>query len=799
MSSQAEQQKAQTPGNIPVSRAVNMFLLFGFGLLGVFVCVLIGIIGSREFSQMQRVEHRKRVNVLGHEITTYADNRLAILHDHASLPAVVQAVMQPEMNKANIADFMDALSVLGEKPQMILLDFAGTTIHKTRKEPVINHSGCAWISRIIDGTDAQYAGIIMSRDIPYWWIGVPVQYNGKAEGVLAVCIPLQSMAESMQLTDKLHNEGVMIRHGDTLIAAFGSDDSKGACVQVDLDRFGLTLNYRGNATRIVDARNRLVLSVIGAMVLVTLLVAYVASRLAHETFVLPLQRLRETAVSISKESSKDLPPPSLSRVMEISLLETDFRTMAERVEDRESKLEMANAHLEERVEERTLALRNSEARLNSILEGTGAGTWEWNVQTGETIFNERWASIVGWTLEDLAPVSIQTWLGMAHPDDLKASEALLKKHFSGDVPTYDIECRMRHRGGHWVWVHDRGKVASWTKDGKPGWMYGTHMDITKRKRAEDELAMSRKALEKLNRTLEEKVEERTRELRSTQSQMVMQEKLASVGQLAAGVAHELNNPIGFLMNNFAALEDDVELFRNIIADYRGLLSKAKAVPSLKEAVSHLEQKEREIHLDFTVRDIEDLFAESRDGFARTMAIVGSMRDLARSEKVDEKAEYNINDAIRSTLVLARNEYKYHSEVDVEYGDIPPVVCQPSQINQVFLNLVVNAAQAIAGQGRKSKGTIVIRSYATDAAVCCDVSDDGPGIPEDILDKVFEPFFTTKPPGKGTGLGLGISYDIVVNRHGGSLTVDSSMGKGALFKVCLPLHVAEDANSTKVTS
>jgi PAS domain S-box-containing protein len=316
--------------------------------------------------------------------------------------------------------------------------------------------------------------------------------------------------------------------------------------------------------------------------------------------------------------------------------------------------------------------------------------------------------------------------------------------------------------------------------------------------AVEEGAKASRAATDLRRAVTD-LEQTNRELKQAESRLVMQEKLASAGRLAAGVAHELNNPIGFLMNNFAALEDDVELFRSIITDYRGLLSKAKAVPSLKEAVSHLEQKEREIHLDFTVRDIEDLFAESRDGFARTMAIVDSMRDLARSEKVDEKAEYNINDAIRSTLVLARNEYKYHSEVDVEYGDIPPVVCQPSQINQVFLNLVVNAAQAIAGQGRKSKGTIVIRSYATDAAVCCDVSDDGPGVPEDILDKVFEPFFTTKPPGKGTGLGLGISYDIVVNRHGGSLTVDSSMGKGALFKVCLPLHVAEDANSTKVTS
>ncbi|MCA9916163.1 MAG: PAS domain S-box protein, partial [Anaerolineae bacterium] len=148
------------------------------------------------------------------------------------------------------------------------------------------------------------------------------------------------------------------------------------------------------------------------------------------------------------------------------------------------------------------ALRHSEQRLKMTIDGTRAGTWEWFVQTGETIFNERWADIIGYTLEELAPISIETWSRLAHPDDLGVSGQLLEKHFSGETDSYDCEARMKHKDGHWVWVWDRGQVLEWTPDGKPLRMLGTHVDITDRKQTEIALRQSEAQLRKSQNMLE---------------------------------------------------------------------------------------------------------------------------------------------------------------------------------------------------------------------------------------------------------------------------------------------------------
>ena len=150
--------------------------------------------------------------------------------------------------------------------------------------------------------------------------------------------------------------------------------------------------------------------------------------------------------------------------------------------------------LQEQVHQQLVA---SELMYRSVLEGTRIGTWQWNVQTGETVFNERWAEIVGYTLDELAPIDINTWLGLAHPDDLPESGRLLEQHFAGQLPFYDCKCRMKHKQGHWVWVHDRGRVVSQTEDGKPLMMYGTHADITEQKKAELAIKASRDQLKNL--------------------------------------------------------------------------------------------------------------------------------------------------------------------------------------------------------------------------------------------------------------------------------------------------------------
>ncbi len=667
-----------------------------------------------------------------------------------------------------------------------------------------------------------------------------------------------------------------------------------------------------------------------------------------------------------------------------------------------------------------LSLEQQRERLDSVIKGTNIATWEWNVQTGETVFNERWAQIVGYTLEELTPVSIETWQRFVHPDDMKKSDDLLTKHFAGESEYYDCECRMKHKDGHWIWVHDRGKVVAWSAEGKPVRMSGTHADISDRKSAEERLRESetnfrtffesigdfifvgsfdgrilyanpavnqklgydsdelktmyfrdmhaaeqrqeaetiitemlrgkrqncplplaskegvllpvetkvwfgkwngtdcifgiskdlsaemeaqqrferlfrnnpalmalieiteqkffdvndaflstlgysrdevigrssdelnlflnpeqleasrqkllvghqisnvdlqvrckdgtilnglfsgevvssqgqkylltvmiditrRKQVEEklrqLNESLEQRIDERTQAIQHMHTQMIIQEKMASIGQLAAGIAHELNNPINFVATNFTTLTENFMDISEMIATFR------KFVVTIGQEKRHLSEiqairaKESQLQIDFIMGDIPNLFEESQRGFKRIAWIVQSMRNFSYSNHSDDFTFFDINAGIEDTLVITANTYKYSAEISKDLGKIPNVFCQPGQLNQVFLNLIVNSAQAIESQKRPEKGRISIRTRLEGAQVACEFADDGPGIPTEIRSKIFEPFFTTKPPGKGIGLGLSICYDIIVEKHKGEFSVHCPKAGGTIFLLRIPV-------------
>jgi PAS domain S-box-containing protein len=426
-------------------------------------------------------------------------------------------------------------------------------------------------------------------------------------------------------------------------------------------------------------------------------------------------------------------------------------------------------------------LAEQHERLELVIEGTNIGLWDWNVQTGETVFNERWADIVGYSLAELSPVSIQTWLDLSYPDDLIRSNTLIEKHFSGEIEYYDCECRMRHKSGHWVWVHDRGKVVKWSEDRKPLRMLGTHADITDRKRVEEELRLA-------HDTLEQRVQERSRELEKVLSQMVIQEKMASVGLLAAGIAHELNNPLNFVSLNFVTLSEYFDDMVDMLQSYRNLMLRLDTcLPSVPETEA-VRTKEAEMQLDFILNDTPALFTESRRGFERIARIIKSMRDFSYVDHTGDFTSFNINAGIEDTLVIARNEYKYVAEVMTDLGELPEIRCLPEQLNQVFLNLIVNSAQAMKTPNRPDKGRIMIRTWHDHAQVYCEIADNGPGIPPEIQTRIFEPFFSTKSPGQGTGLGLSICYDIIVEKHQGSLTVHCPEAGGTVFSITIPRNL-----------
>jgi two-component system, NtrC family, sensor kinase len=264
-------------------------------------------------------------------------------------------------------------------------------------------------------------------------------------------------------------------------------------------------------------------------------------------------------------------------------------------------------------------------------------------------------------------------------------------------------------------------------------------------------------------------------LKRTQTLMVQQEKLASIGQLAAGIAHEINNPLGFLKSNHATLSRFIGTMK------RSWDEISKAYPEVAASLSERND------LSYIFSELGAMLAESDEGYSRIMHIVSSLKNFARMDINAEFSPYDLNAGLESSLTMAWNEIKYVAEVEKNLGEIPLVPTLANELNQVFLNILVNAAQAIAGQKREGKGLISVRTFAARDTVVCEISDDGPGIPPEIISRVFDPFFTTKEPGKGTGLGLSISYDIIVNKCQGKISVTSPPAGGARFHIELPIH------------
>lgn len=267
-----------------------------------------------------------------------------------------------------------------------------------------------------------------------------------------------------------------------------------------------------------------------------------------------------------------------------------------------------------------------------------------------------------------------------------------------------------------------------------------------------------------------------------QEKMVQSEKLASIGQLAAGVAHEINNPIGYIFSNFGTLEKYLtDLFRMLAA-----YEKAEVAIVDPDVAGQLRALREDIELDYLKEDIPTLMSESREGITRVRKIVQDLKDFSRVDGNQEWLWANLNRGVDSTLNIVNNEIKYRAEVIKEYGDIPDVYCLPSELNQVFMNLLVNAAQAIDSD----RGRITVRSgvdgEGAEQQVWVEVSDTGKGMSPEVRSRIFDPFFTTKPVGKGTGLGLSLSYGIV-KKHGGRIDVDSTVGQGTTFRVTVPVQ------------
>ncbi len=302
-------------------------------------------------------------------------------------------------------------------------------------------------------------------------------------------------------------------------------------------------------------------------------------------------------------------------------------------------------------------------------------------------------------------------------------------------------------------------------------------------------------LTQLNQSLEEKIARRTqalsekndlleqsnKELKETQQQLFQAEKMASVGQLAAGVAHEINNPVGFVSSNLNTLTDYLSMFQILMTLVKKLEPDAD-IETQKALITEIHQFYAQHDFDFISEDVTPLIEESVEGLARVSEIVKGLKVFSRIDS-DEKQWFDLNHCLNTTLTMVNNKLKYICKVEKQFADLPRVYFNVGKLTQVFTNLLINAGQAIEATGKQ--GVISVHTHLQGKQVIVDITDTGCGISEENLEKLFNPFFTTKPEGQGTGLGLSITYGII-QEHGGSIEVTSKEGEGSRFIITLPV-------------
>lgn len=418
----------------------------------------------------------------------------------------------------------------------------------------------------------------------------------------------------------------------------------------------------------------------------------------------------------------------------------------------------AGAYLAGNVIERLTAdrkLRNAVDRLGLAEEAAGFGLWELDIPSDTVVLSEG-AAVLHGLPRNTSRVSGSQLNQLIHPEDRAANAAALEvaiQHTQG----YQVEFRIVLPDGTYRWCRAKGRVES--NGGKPSRVIGALIDITK------ERAMME-------------------QLREGERQLAHKQKLESIGELAAGVAHEINTPIQYIGDNARFLQD---AFRDLIKFAEERRDAADPGPMQIEELPSQEEVDSSV-LEYHRLEVPQALKELLEGVGQVARIVRALKEFSHPGPI-ERLPVDLNHGIESTILLSSHEWKYLAEISTEFArDLPPVPCLAGELNQVILNLIVNAAHAIAEVERAPgvKGAIHISTRGDGEFAEIRVSDTGCGIPESIQSKVFDPFFTTKPIGKGTGQGLALAYAVIVKKHKGTIRFESKPGVGTTFIIRLPL-------------
>jgi len=426
----------------------------------------------------------------------------------------------------------------------------------------------------------------------------------------------------------------------------------------------------------------------------------------------------------------------------------------------EEQLRQSQVELENIVAQRTAELLLSNHELDAFLENASVGI----IATRGSLItrsNKKFAEI--FELETVTGDEFSTKLFFHNEADFRELSQRMRETLA-EGRSLSHEMRMRTAKDTPIWVQMIAYTTNPLDSQASVWWL--LQDRTEVMRAQEELVLNYRNIKETNRRLEE-----------AQNQLLQSEKMASIGQLAAGVAHEINNPIGFVNSNLGSLRRYVEALLSLVAAYGRHRDELPAD-------AELARLEKAADLDFIAEDLPALLQESEDGLSRVKKIVQDLKDFSRVDSADWQ-DADINAGLESTLNVVMNEVKYRADVERRLGSLPPVRCLAGQLNQVFMNLIVNAAHAMEGKrGLLTLSTGCEPRDGVDGA-WVEVADNGKGMTPEVQRRIFEPFFTTKPVGQGTGLGLSLSFSIV-KKHGGHIELQSEVGVGTRFKVWVPL-------------
>jgi PAS domain S-box-containing protein len=404
------------------------------------------------------------------------------------------------------------------------------------------------------------------------------------------------------------------------------------------------------------------------------------------------------------------------------------------------------------------ALRSAEERMRFALQNADVGIWDMDYTTGVLRWSETMEAHYG-----LEPGTFggtfAAFVERIHPDDRESLMETVRKAMKSGLD-FRVEHRSIWPDGTVRWLSGAGRVHL-GEHSEPVRGVGISLDVTPWRKLELELRHA--------------------------------QKLESVGRLASGVAHEINTPMQFVSDSVHFVQDAMADLVDVVTKYRAVNELVLADLPARSAAGAATQAEQEMDLDYVLANVPAALDRSIEGLNRVTVIVQSMKDFAHPGRT-EMAAVDLNRAIQSTLTIARNEYKYVADVETDFGDIPLVMCYGGDVNQAFLNIIVNAAHAIGGttRGTEARGRIVIQTRVDGDDVVVRISDSGGGIPEAIRDQVFDPFFTTKDVGKGTGQGLAIARAVIVEKHSGDLSFETEMGHGSTFVIRLPIDVRSRA-------